>query len=330
MSARIQGGSIRFFRFFRMLCLAVLVLLGVASTGASALEILFGTGKSGTFSHFVGRGVSRIINQQSRDLVCKVVPASDAVYALTNLRSGSLDIALIDSRMLYDAFHQGGAFRFMDIGYKNLRSLLPLYEMPWALVVRKDAKIESLRDLKGKRINMGAPASPERMAMEALFEAKSWTRKDFGLVVELPPSQAQDTLAFCQGAVQAMGLLQVHPNASVKKLLQRCDAALIGIPPQDIEKVVTRHPAFSQMEIAGNTYPFQAERIQTFGTRGILVTSEDLDEDVVYQILKILSGNAKRLQGVHPALSPASPQDIRQNSLGIPFHPGVAKYLSEH
>ncbi|MCP3893577.1 MAG: hypothetical protein GY706_02975, partial [Bacteroides sp.] len=71
---------------------------------------------------------------------CKTVPAPDDVDApddvhnLTNLRGGSLDIGLIDSRMLHDAINKPGDFEFLDISYENLRVLVPLYYTPVTLV----------------------------------------------------------------------------------------------------------------------------------------------------------------------------------------------------
>ena len=124
---------------------------------ANALDILIGTGESGTFSHFAGRTICRIINKNADDIRCKTIPARDAVYHITNLQGGSLDIGLIDSRMLYDAIHKTGYFEFLDISYDNLRAIIPLYDVPIALVVRDDAGIDSLEKLKGKRINAGAP-----------------------------------------------------------------------------------------------------------------------------------------------------------------------------
>ena len=74
---------------------------------------------------------------------CETVPASDDVHNLTNLQGGSLDIGLIDSRMLHDAVNKTGEFEFLDISYDNLRALVPLYDIPITLVVRSDAKITS-------------------------------------------------------------------------------------------------------------------------------------------------------------------------------------------
>jgi len=174
--------TICFIRFFnRTLIISAFLTVGLFPFSANAFDILLGTGETGTFSHFTGRMLCRVINSYSDDMNCKTVPtpddvdAPDDVHNLTNLRGGFLDIGLIDSRMLHDAINKTGDFEFLDISYENLRVLVPLYYTPITLVVRSDARITSLEDLKGKRINAGAWLSIEQLAMDTIMKAKNWS-----------------------------------------------------------------------------------------------------------------------------------------------------------
>ena len=295
---------------------------------ANALDILIGTGESGTFSHFAGRTICRIINKDADDIRCKTIPARDEVYHITNLQGGSLDIGLIDSRMLYDAIHKTGYFEFLDINYDNLRALTPLYDVPIALVVRGDADIDSLEELKGKRINAGAPGSMQHFAVDTIMKAKNWSKKDFGLVQELPASQSQDTMAFCHGTIQAMVHIGVHPDASLQQLFRLCKAGMVNMNDNDIEKLVRDHPAFSKIDIPAGTYPSLPRDVKTFGTSVTLVASGDLDDQTVYKIIAAIHRNRKHLNRAHPALSKFS-LDTKRDA-GIRRHPGAAKYFSEH
>ena len=118
--------------------------------------MLLGTGVAGGFSHFTGRAICRILNRSPGELNCQVIACVRTIIDnLTNLNGGSLDLALLDSRLLYDAMTRKGQFQFLDIRYDNLGALLPLYQLPILLVARVDAGIAGLSDLKGKRINIG-------------------------------------------------------------------------------------------------------------------------------------------------------------------------------
>jgi len=78
------------------------MILGFCCVPANALDILIGTSKAGTSSHFTGRLIERVVSKQVKDFNCKTVPASGDIHNLTNLLEGSLDISLIDSRMLHE------------------------------------------------------------------------------------------------------------------------------------------------------------------------------------------------------------------------------------
>jgi len=320
--------SIWFFK--RALILSAFLIVGLFPFSANALDILLGTGEPGTFSHFTGRKICRVINRHSDGINCKTVPATDDVHNLTNLRQGGLDIGLIDSRMLLDAINKRGHFKFLDISYENLRALVPLYDVPITLVVRSDAKITSLEELQGKRFNAGDPLSLQHLAVDTIMKAKNWSKKDFSLVEELPSSMSQDTMAFCNGTMQAMVHIGVHPDSSLQQLLRLCMADLVNMDDSDIQKLVNDHPAFWKINIAADTYPSQKKGITTFGTRAMLVASEDLDEETAYQIIDAIYSNRERLKSAHPSLSLFSVGEAQKSATGIQLHPGAAKYFREH
>lgn len=318
------------FRRVPIICIVLIIGVSILPFSANAFDILLGTGAPGTFSHFSGRMLCRAINSHTSDINCQTVPASDYMYNLTNLRGGSLDIALIDSRMLLDAMNKTGHFKFHDISYENLRSLAPLYDIPITMVVRSDAKITSLRDLKGKRINAGTSRSLQHLAVATIMKAKNWSKKDFSLFGTLPPTKSQDTMAFCHGTMQAMVHIGVHPDSSLQRLFKLCKADLVSMDDSDIKKLVNAHPAFWKIDIAAGTYPSRPKEVITFGTRALLVASKDLDDKTVYQIIEAIDRNQKRLTTAHQALSLFYADTTQKSIAGIQLHTGAAKYFSEH
>jgi TRAP transporter TAXI family solute receptor len=302
--------------------------LFLAPSTVNAYEFLLGTGKTGTFSHFTGRMLCRTINQQLPDAKCSTQVADDEVDSLTNLQSGSLDLAIINSNVLDGAVNKSGMFQFLDINYENLTILTPLYDRPVGIIVRADAGIANLNDLKGKRVNGGAPGSVERRSMELIMKAKGWSVDDFALFEELPTSQSQDTLAFCQGTVQAMLNIGVHPTLSIHNLLKNCKAKLLDIDDDAIGKFVAKHPSYWKTEINSESYPGPENRVQTFGTRAILVASSAIDQETAYAIVKAIYDNQKRLQRNHPALSLYPIQEARKGIEGLLLHKGAEQFFA--
>jgi len=316
--------------FRRVSILLTYLIVTIFPFSANAFDILLGTGETDTFSHFAGRMLCRVINRHSDDLNCRTVPGPGDVHNLTNLQGGSLDMGLIDSRMLHDAMNKSGTFEFFDISYENLRTLVPVYDDPITLVVRSDAKIASLEALKGKRINTGAPLSPQRLAVDTIMKTKNWAKADFSLIGEISASLSQDTMAFCHGTIQAMVHIGVHPDSALQQLLRLCKGNLVDMYDDDIKKLVDDHPAFFKTNIAADTYPSHPSGVTTFGTRVVLVVAQDLDEQTVYTIMDAIYSNRKRLQSAHKALTLFMLDATRQSEVGIQLHPGAVKYFSEH
>ena len=293
---------------------------------ASAYEILIGTGEVGSFSYFSGRMLCRSINRQLDDVTCTAQAADDEIDNLTNLQSGSLDLAIINSNILDAAVNKSGMFQFLDINYENIAILTPLYDRPIGILVRSNARIATLDDLKGKRINGGAPGSIERRAMELIMKAKGWSVDDFSRFEELPTSHSQDTMAFCQGTVQAMIMVGVHPSVRTQRLVENCKAVLLDINDDAIDKLIkTRAPCW-KTEISATSYSKPA---RTFGTRAILVASRAIDTETGYAITKALYDNKARLQNSHPALSLYSKQEALKGLEGLQLHQGAEQFLAE-
>jgi TRAP transporter TAXI family solute receptor len=162
------------------------------------------------------------------------------------------------------------------------------------------------------------------------MKAKKWTKADFSLVGEISASLSQDTMAFCYGTIQAMVHIGVHPDSSLQQLLRLCKANLVGMYDNDIEKLVNDHPAFFKINIAADTYPSLPTGVSTFGTQAVLVVSQDLDAQTVYNIIDAIYSNRKRLKNAHPALASFTLDANRKSYVGIQLHPGAEKYFSEH
>ena len=308
--------------------LFAVVFAGSVPPPALAGDILLGTDSPGSFSHFAGRAICRTINRSGADLNCQVIPATSGTHNLTNLNGGSLDLALLDSRLLYDAMTRKGQFQFLDIRYDNLGTLLPLYQLPIILVARADAGIDGLSDLKGTRINIGIAHTKVREAVDFIMTAKGWTKPDFKLVQELPASLSQDTMAFCHGSVDAMVHIGVHPDSALQQLMDLCAAMPVDMDDDDITRAVNETPAVSPIIIPAATYPGLEKPVASFGTTILLVASGSLDDDTALVLMTILAKHQASLQSIHPALGQFAVKASDAPDIGIALHPGAAAYFA--
>ncbi len=186
--------------------------------------------------------------------------------------------------------------------------------------------------MKGKRINAGLPQSEQYRAVETILQAKGWSKGDFSLFGDLPPSQSQDDVkAFCYGTMQAMVYVGVHPDFSLRHLLEKCNADLLNIDDQEIVSSIETNPAYWLEVIPGGLYPTHPAAVKTIGTRAVLLVSEDFDAETSYRLIDALLQNRARLIAAHPAFALFSLDGVRSGGpQGIAAHEGVQRYLAEH
>ncbi len=281
--------------------LIILLLLFNSALCISA-EILIGTDEPGSFSYFTGRTLCQTVERYNTDLACTAVPSSTAADNLTNLQNDSIDLALTSSKIIYNAFHQTGSFKYINIDYNNLRLLMPLYKTPIALVTRKDANICCFNDLKGKRVNCGQLNTEEHLIFKELMVSKSWNKSNFSLIQNLPATMSQDSLALQAGTVQALIHVGMHPDKNVSQLLSLKNNMLVPLIDEDIDKLVDDRVGFSRCKITAGTYPGLTEDITTLAMENLLIASAVTDDTIIERVLLSLHKAQKQLRLAHPSL----------------------------
>ena len=69
--------------------------------------------------------------------------------------------------------------------------------------------------------------------------------------------------------------------------------------------------------------------VSTLGLLDTVITSEDMDEETAYMIVKVVFENLDRLRATHPAFSTLTPENMYSRGLNAPLHPGALKYYRE-
>jgi TRAP transporter TAXI family solute receptor len=76
-------------------------------------------------------------------------------------------------------------------------------------------------------------------------------------------------------------------------------------------------------------YPGNPDDTPTFGVRATLVTTADVSEEAVYQLVKAVFENFEGFKQLHPALALLDKQEIVTGGLSAPLHPGAERYFKE-
>lgn len=296
----LQGDQQRRLNLFMRCFLALLCLSSLPSIALS-YEILVGTGEKTSFSHYAGKIICRNIHKFDQDVTCRAIPSESYTDNLTNVQGGSLDMALVNSKMISDAYHGDGLFKYVSLDYDQLRLLLPLYRVPVCLVVRRDARINKLEDLAEKKINAGRMFSLQEVVFGAIMDANGWEKETFRLYQNLPEAHSQDYIALHTGSVQAMLHIGMHPDDRLQRSLANGQTKVVGIGGEASVHLKASDSGFYGQSIDAGTYLGYADDIDTLSLETLLITSSDSDTEIVALVLEALLAAKDQLQNAHPS-----------------------------
>ena len=311
-----------------------LILTVIAGGGPAhaAEDIAIAAGDRGDANYALGRGICRLLNRKGDAFSCSLLPApkGDAAESYSNLfnvQNGAADFGLARSDWQHYAVTGTGPVKYVNEKLGNLRSVLSMHAEPVTLVARKDAGINSLDDLKGKRVNLGRPTSKTRNSVDLVLKANDWSKGDFVLAEEL--TGKDQSLAFCHDRVQAIFVVEAHPNEAVEQVTKLCDGVLVDLSGGKIDALLEATPYLAKTRISEETYPGMSKPASTFGAPITIVSSADVPDDVVYGFVKTIFENLGELKKLHPALKELDPAEMTRAGLTAPLHPGAKRFYEE-
>lgn len=290
--------------------------------------VTIGTGGVTGVYYPTGGAICRLVNKnrKTHGIRCTVESTGGSVYNLNTIRAGELDMGVAQSDWQYHAYH--GTSKFKDIGAnKKLRAVFSVHAEPFTVVARADSGIKSFKDLKGKRVNIGNPGSGQRGTMEVVMDAMGWTKSDFKLASELKASE--QSKALCDNKIDAMVYVVGHPNGSIKEATTSCDTHLVAVEGAAIEKLVMDNDYYRTAMIPGGMYSGNKEDVYTFGVGATFVSSADVPEETIYQVVKAVFENFDSFRKLHPAFNHLDKRQMVKDGLSAPLHAGAKRYYKE-
>lgn len=290
--------------------------------------VTIGTGSVTGVYYPTGGAICKLVNAGRKDhnVRCSVESTGGSIYNVNTIRAGELDFGIVQSDWQYHGYN--GTSKFAEQGpYKKLRAVFSLHTEPFNIIARKDAGIDNVSDLAGKRVNIGNPGSGDRATMGVVMDAMGWTNDSFKLASELKGSERSQAL--CDNKIDAFIYVVGHPNGSIKEATTSCDAKLVPATGPQIEKIVADHPYYTMTNVPAGTYRGTDQDVHSFGVAATMVSTTDVSEDVVYNVVKSVFENFDTFKRLHPAFANLKKEDMIKDGLSIPLHPGAVKYYKE-
>jgi len=309
---------------------AVAALCAGMSAPAAAQQkfVSIGTGGVTGVYYAAGGAICRLVNKDraSHGLRCSVESTGGSVFNVNTIKAGELDLGVVQSDVGFNAYNGEGQFK--DSGkFDKLRSVFSIHPEPFTVVANKDANIKTFEDFKGKRFNVGNPGSGTRASMEMLLDAMGKGLDFFSLASELRPDEHGSAL--CDGKIDGFFYGVGHPSANIQDPTTTCGAQLVSLTGPVVDGLVDKYPYYAKATIPAGLYPNNPQETQTYGVLATFVTSADVPEDTVYQVVKAVFDNFDDFKKLHPALGHLVAEDMVKNGLSAPLHPGAEKYFKE-
>ena len=210
----------------------------------------------------------------------------------------------------------------------SLRAVFSVHPEPFQLIASSSSGISSWNDLKGKIVNIGNPGSGQRGTMEVLMKAKGTSIDDFKQATELTSSEQVGAL--CDGKVDAIAYTVGVPNGAIGQAIDGCGAHFVNLNSDVEKKLVNDNPFYAFANIpAGTFYKEQKQDAVTFGVMATFVSSADVSEEVVYEVVRAVFENLDDFKKLHPAFTNLDPKQMITNGLSAPLHDGAVKYYKE-
>ncbi len=303
--------------------------MGTLAGPASAQQkfITVGTGGVTGVYYAVGGAICRLMNKDraKTNIRCSTESTGGSVFNINAIKSGDQEFGLAQSDVHFNAVK--GQAQFKDGAFADLRAVFAVHPEPFTVLARKEANVAKFEDFKGKRFNIGNPGSGTQASMDELLVALGWKRTDFALASELKADE--QATALCDNKIDGFYYGVGHPSAAIQDPTTSCGAKLVSLEGPVIDKLLADKPYYAKATIPGGMYANNPNPTNTYGVAATLVTSANVADDVVYNLVKAVFENFDEFKKLHPAFANLDPKAMVKNGLSAPLHPGAAKYFKE-
>jgi hypothetical protein len=211
--------------------------------------------------------------------------------------------------------------------YTDVMAVAYLYGAPAQLVIRADSKIESTKDLVGKKVGVGNAGSGAFANCELFFNHLGiWDK------VERNAMGYNDAAAaFGNNQLDAFWLFTAFPSGAVIMAAQTNDIALINLA-EDAENsgFFKEYPYFSRLTIPAGTYKGVDYDVPSFQDSALLVANSGTPKEVVYKLLSTIF-TEEGLKHMVNQKSTFKEMSVENGTKGIvtPYHPGAIQFWKE-
>jgi uncharacterized protein len=321
---------------------AIALAGAIVATIAVAQDIKFfriGTGGTAGTYYPIGGMIANAISNPPGSRACSeggscgvpglVAPAgasNGSVANINGITSGQMESGFTQSDVAYWAYTGTGVYEGKP-KVADLRLIGNLYPETIHVVARKGAGINSVADLRGKRVSLDEPGSGTLVDARIILAAFGITEKDIKAEY-LKPNQAGDKMR--DGGLDAFFFVGGYPTGAISELASAGGGIdLVPVTGPEVDKMRAQYAFFAPDTVPANTYKGVGE-VKTIAVGAQWVTSTKQSDALIYEVTKAMwNDNTRKLLDAGHAKGKTIVLATATAGAGIPFHPGAEKFYKE-
>ncbi len=306
----------------RSVAFSVAILVGLASA-AGAAEIRLMTGPQAGIWVPLGGQLKDIWEKSIPDLKVQSLPGA-GIANVRGIEEGKAEIGFANTISTADAI-AGTGEPPLDKKHGKVCNVATLYPQYFQMVANADAGINTLKDLKGKGFATQVKGNTGELISRHVLRVAGMTYSD--VKASFTNSYTDSVEQMKDNRVHVFALGTAIPASSIMDLASAREIRLLDMAGiyDDMKKI---NPAYKLVTIPKGTYPKQDNDVQVIGYYTHIIAACSLPEEMVYGVTSSFMSSKDAMASVYKELGQLTPQIMSQD-IGVPFHPGAAKWYKE-
>lgn len=283
-----------------------------------------GGGSSATF-YAVATAVAQLISDNT-DCVATGQATNGGTSNMQMLQTGEIELGMADQFTANLAYN--GLKDFEGAPIENLRAIAVIYKGVFAVQATPGSGIENCEDLRNKTVCVGMSNSGTETVTREVFTALGldYVNGNDIKAEYMGADSGADLLR--NGQADAMTFFAPIPDSSQTEIMLTADTHLVSLSDEGIEALTGEGSPLAPIVIPAGTYDSQTEDVNTVYAPMVLWTTEDMDDDVIYEITKMLYENLDTLENSNAVFGKITAENIAAD-ISIPLHEGALRYYTE-
>jgi len=306
----------------RSVVLSVAAVVGLAS-GAGAAEIRLMTGPQAGIWVPLGGQLKDVWEKSIPGLQVQAMPGA-GIANVRGIEEGKADIGFANTISTADAV-AGTGEPPLDKKHAKVCNVATLYPQYFQMVANADSGINTLKDLKGKGFATQVKGNTGELISRHVLRVAGMTYND--VKASFTNSYTDSVEQMKDNRVHVFALGTAIPASSIMDLASAREIRLLDMAGiyEDMKKI---NAAYKLVTVPKGTYPKQDKDVQVIGYYTHIIAACSLPEEMIYKVTSAFMPSKEAMAAVYKDLGQLTPQIMSQD-IGVPFHPGAAKWYKE-